>query len=158
FVADVVDELVFSRMTGELESASHHPFVEPFQPSETSATLQIHELRMHNLLHRRVPTQRHVSHLDAKHAHPARRDHGELEFSVVDDDKIDTFLFAAMQDVLAHRPRSGAVKMKIAIGSRPFHHVYAVVGAGKCLAKQFAGGGGCKGEDRRDQGGRKVLE
>jgi hypothetical protein len=72
-VARVVDELVFARMTSPFQPATDHPLVEPFEPAQAAAALQIDELRVHNLFDRRIPSETDVAHLDLRHAHPARR-------------------------------------------------------------------------------------
>ena len=79
-------------MPRELKSTSNHPFVESFQPAESATTFQIDVLRMHDILDRRVPTQRYFVAFDSKNIHSSSRDDGDRQLSVIDTDQLDAFL------------------------------------------------------------------
>ena len=102
FRTGVGDEFILARMTGVLEAAPRHPFVEPFNPAETAAALEVDEFRMHHLLDRRIPAQPHIAKVYIEDAHAARGDHSKAQSAVVHLDNLHPLLFAALQDTLAN--------------------------------------------------------
>ena len=91
-IPDIVDEPVDTGMTGAFQTATHHPFVEPLEPTKTAAALQVDQFRMHDFLNRRAPPEKDVARGNGQHTHAAGRTNAELQFAVVHEDDIDTFL------------------------------------------------------------------
>ena len=82
-------------------AAPRHPFVEPFNPAETAAALEVDEFRMHHLLDRRIPAQPHIAKVYIEDAQP-RVGIALNAVAVVHLDNLHPLLFAALQDTLAN--------------------------------------------------------
>ena len=104
FRTGVGDEFILTRMTGVFEATPRHPFVEPFNPTEAAAALEVDEFRMHHLLDRRIPTEPHIAEIYIQNTHATRGDYPKAQFAVVHLDNLHTLLFAALQDALANVP------------------------------------------------------
>ena len=117
---DVVDKLILPRMPSERESATHHPLVEPVQPTQPATVVEVDVARMHHLLDWRIPAKPHVAHRHIEDAHPSGRDHSKLEFAIVDLDQANPLLLAPVKSALVDRPtRLALVTGKLAAGQLP---------------------------------------
>lgn len=74
WITGVIDEFVGSRMAGKFESATDHPFIKPFEPTEPAAAVEVDVGGMYNLFDRGIPSQADPCRADIKYAHSAGGD------------------------------------------------------------------------------------
>ena len=74
-------------MPRELQSATHHPLVEAFQPAKAASALKVDVFGMHHALDGRVPTESQVTFADVEDAHATGRNHRNGQVAVVYGDQ-----------------------------------------------------------------------
>ena len=94
------------RMAGPLIAAADHHLVEPFQPAESVAALQVDKRRVNNLFDRRIPAHPAAEAFHSQQVHAPRRAEGDSQavFTANGED-FAAFLLAAVQDFLLNAER-----------------------------------------------------
>ena len=113
--ARVGDVPIGPRLTVPFQPAAAEPLIEPVQPAEPAAALEVDEVRVDDLLDRRIPAEDPGSVVEhGVDPHAARRDQGDLEPAVIDPEDIDAFLLPPEVSVLPDRPGARAFRGHVA--------------------------------------------
>ena len=133
----VGDEFVLARMPGKLQAAARHPFVEALNPAEAAAAFEVHKLRMHDFLDRRIPTQPHITKIDIENSHATRGNYTEAQIAVIYLYDFHPLLFAALQDPLPNMPLGIAfVARQVARDHLPVANAIPLLGIGENLLER----------------------
>src|SRR5207244_8729958 len=120
-------------------------------PAEPAATVQVDELRVDDLLDRRVPAEADLAHRHGQDAHAPGWDEGDSQLAVVHDDEVHTLLLAAVQRQLADRPGDGTAGRDLATVRLPRRHADVLACADEDFAEGLRPGGGGRGDAARER-------
>ena len=115
----IVDEAIRAGMAGPFEPATGQPLVESFEPAEATTGFEIDVLRVHDLADRGIPAKSKVAHRGAQDPHSTSGHNRHRHSTVVDDDHVDAFLFAAVQPLSPHGPGDIGGNARVASADLP---------------------------------------